>query len=71
MVLLVISLKHTGESDIVPSRMCLIVFLHIGLKFASDREDFLVEMFILLSLVIFGPCGRGEKLGKNEIIDHM
>ena len=44
------------------SRICKRVFIHIGLKFISDREDFLVEIYILLSLVLFGPYGRGEKV---------
>ena len=45
------------------SRICKRVFIHIGMKFPSDREDFLVEIYIyFLSLVIFGPYGRGEKV---------
>ena len=53
--------NHTGESDIVSSSICPREFLHIGLSFTSDREEFLVEICILLSLVLFGPCGRGAK----------
>ena len=64
-ILLVSILKHIGESDILYSRICTRVFIHLGLKFTSDREDFLVEMCILLSLVVFGPCGRGEKVGNK------
>ena len=63
-ILLVIIIKHTEESAIVFSRIFPILFLRLGLKFISDREYFLVEMCILLSLVIFGLCGRGAKVGK-------
>ena len=63
--LLVIIVNHSGYSTIVSSRICTRLFLHIGLKSPSDREDSLVEMCILLSLVLFGPCGRGEKSGKK------
>ena len=63
-ILLVIIIKHTEESSIVFSRIFPILFLRLGLKFISDREYFLVEMCILLSLVIFGSCGRGAKVGK-------
>ena len=51
--------KKTGKSDIVSIRILPRLFLQIGLKFPSDRGDFLVEMYILLSLVIFGPYERG------------
>ena len=61
-ILLVGIVKHTGWSAIVSSRICPRVFLHLGLKFPSDREDFLVEIYILLSLVLFGPYRRGEKV---------
>ena len=29
-------------------------------------EELLVRMCILLSLVLFGPCGRGEKVEKKR-----
>ena len=45
------------------SRIFTRVFIHIGMKFLSDREDFLVKIYILLSLVLFGPQGKGEKVG--------
>ena len=64
-ILLVSIVNHTGNSVIVYSRICPRVFIHIGMEFPSDREDLLVEMCILLSLVIFKPCGRGEKLGNK------
>ena len=57
--------KNTGESVIVSSRISPRVFLHIGLKCTSYKEDSLVEMCILLSLVILGPCIRGAKCGKQ------
>ena len=38
--------KNTVESGIVSSRRCPRVFLHIGLKFTSDREDFFAEFCI-------------------------
>ena len=41
------------------------------MKFTSDRENFHFEMYILLSLLLFGPYGRGEKMGKNVIINHL
>ena len=53
------------------SRRCPKVFLHIGLKFTFDREELFVEMCILLSLIILGPCVRGAKMEKNEVINHM
>ena len=62
-IILVIELNHTGQSSIVCSRRCPIVFLHIGLKFSSDREYLLVEMCILLSLVLLVACPRASKLG--------
>ena len=64
-IFLVSIVKNTGESDMVSSRICPRLFLHIGLKFTSDREYFLVEMCILWSLVIFRPCGRVAKLGNK------
>ena len=45
----------------VHSRRCPRLFFKIGPKFAYYREDFHVEMYILLSLVLLGPCGRGAK----------
>ena len=53
-ILLVSTVKHTVESSIVSSRICPRVFTYLGLKFPSDKEDFFVEIYILLSLVIFG-----------------
>ena len=61
-ILSVSILNHTGESSIVSIRICPRVFLHLVMKFPSDREELLVEMYILLSLAIFGPCGRGKKV---------
>ena len=60
-----IIVNNIAESAIVSSRICTGVFLHLGLKLPSDREDFLVEMWILLSLVLFGPCGREAKVGNK------
>ena len=65
-IILVSIVKHTGYSATVSSRICTRVFIHIGLIFPSHREYLLVEMHILLSLVILGPCGRGEKLGNKR-----
>ena len=62
-ILLVSIVKHTGESVIVSSRRCTRLFPQIGLEFPSDREDFHVKMYILLILMIFGPCVRREKMG--------
>ena len=58
-------IKQTGDSAIVFSRRFTVVFLQIGMKFTSDRGDFLVEMYILLSLVFWGACGRGAKMGNK------
>ena len=58
-IVLVNIVNHTKESSIVSSRIYTRVFLYIGLQFPSDREDFLVEMCILLILVLLGPCGKG------------
>ena len=68
---LVIIVKHTVESSIVSSKIFPRVFLHLGLKFPSDREGFLVEKFILLSFVRFGQFRRREKWETNEIINNM
>ena len=57
--------NHTGDSVIVSSRICPRLFLHIGPKFPSDREGFFVEIFILLSLVLLGKCGKGAKVGNK------
>ena len=46
----------------VSSRRCPRIFPQLGLKFSSDREYLHVEIYILLSLVIFWTCGRGEKV---------
>ena len=64
-IILVSIINHTGESEIVSSRIFLRVVLHLGMKFTSNREDFYVEMYIFLSLVPFGPCGRGANLGNK------
>ena len=42
------------------------VFIQLGMKFTSGREDFLVEMCILKSLICFGPCRRGAKVGNKQ-----
>ena len=65
-ILLVSTVNNTGESAIVSSRIFPRVFIHLGLKFASDREDLLVEMCMLFSLENFGPCGRGSKVGNKR-----
>ena len=70
-IISVIIVSHTRESAIVSSRRCPIVFLQLGLKFPSDREYFLVEIYIFISLVLFRPCVRVTKVGGNEVIDHM
>ena len=67
-ILLVSIVNHTVESAIMLTRICPIVFPPLGLKFPSDKEDFLVEVCILLSLVIFEPCRRGAKV-KNKCND--
>ena len=56
-ILLVGIVKHTGWSAIVSSRICPRVFLHLGLKFPSDREDFLVGMCILLRYTVCFKLG--------------
>ena len=61
-IILVIIVYQYGESAIVSSSICTRVFLKLELGFSSDREEFLFEMYILLSLVLFGPWGRGEKV---------
>ena len=53
--------KKTEDSCIVSSRRFPIVFLHLGLKFTSDREDLLFEMCIFKSLVVLGPCLIGKR----------
>ena len=50
----------TGYSSIGPSRICPREFLQIGIKCPSDMGALILGVCILLSLVIFGPCGRGE-----------
>ena len=65
-IILLITINHTGESDIVYSRRCSSLFIQIGLEFPSDRENFLVEIYIFLSLVIFRSRGIGSKLGNKQ-----
>ena len=62
-IILVIIVNNTRESATVSSRIRPRVFLQIGIKFPSDREDFYFGMYIFLSLVLLGPVGRGAKLG--------
>ena len=64
-IILVRIANHNREPFIVSSRIFPRVFLRIGLKFPSDREDFHSEMYILLSLVLFGSYGRGVKVGNK------
>ena len=59
-ILLMNIVNHTGESAIVSSRGCSRVFIQFSLIFTSDREDCLVEMCILLSLVFSDPCGSSQ-----------
>ena len=70
-IILVITVNYTRESSIVSILICPRLFIQIGLEFTFDREDFLVEMHIFLSLLLFGTCGGGEKQDTNEIIDHL
>ena len=53
-IILVSLVKYTGDSTTVSSRRCPRVFIQLGLKFTSDKEDFLVEIYIFLSLVLLG-----------------
>ena len=48
LIILVVTVNHTGESTIEYSRICTIVFLQLVLKFTSDRSDFLVEIYIYI-----------------------
>ena len=59
------TVNNNGESDMDTSRICPRVFLHIELNFPSDRENFPVEMGILLSLMLFGSWERGATVGKK------
>ena len=65
-IILLRIVKNIGESAITSSTRCTRVFFQIGLKFPSDREDFFVEMYILLGLVVLGPYEE-EKSGKQMI----
>ena len=64
-ILLESIVNRTEDSEIFSSRIFLRAFFQLGLKFPSDREELLVEMYILLSLELFGTCGRGEKMGNK------
>ena len=70
-----ITVNNTGYSSTESSRKIPRVFLQIILKFNSDREDFLDEICILLSLVLFWIVKIGSivvKKMKYEIIcDHL
>ena len=50
---LVSIVKHTKNSAILSSRRCPIVFLYIGMKFTSDREDFIVETLSSYSNILY------------------
>ena len=43
-IIFISTVHHTGESSIESSRRFPRVFLHIEIKFTSDREEFLIEM---------------------------
>ena len=62
---LTIAVNHTGKSTIDFIRICPRVFIYLGLRFTSDKEDLFFEIRILLSLVIFGPRGRISTVGKK------
>ena len=70
-ILLVRIVNNTGESAILSSRIFPRVFLHIGLRFTSDREEFLVEMFILLSQALFCTYVMGAKVKKRNNISSV
>ena len=70
-IILVRTLNHSGESAVDSSSICPREFLQLKLKITSDMEDFLVEVFILLSLVLFGPYGRVSRVGKLNSISSM
>ena len=65
-IILVIIVKHTEDSSIFSSRICTRVFLQLGMKFLYEREDFCVEMYIFISLVVFGTYGRSSKVGEMK-----
>ena len=67
MIIVLITVNNIGDSAIYSSRICTRVFLQLELKFTSDREDLLVEICILLSLVLFRPFRRGEIVKKIKI----
>ena len=46
-IILVSTINHNGESTIDSSRRYPIIFLYLGLKFPSDSEDFLVELYFV------------------------
>ena len=64
-ILLASIVNHTRDSAIMLSRIYQRVFINVGLKFTSDRENILVEKCIFKCLVIYSPCGRVAKVGKK------
>ena len=70
-IILVSTVNQTVESATVSIRIFLIVFLHIGLKFTSDREDFLVYMYISQAWCSLGHTKEEKNWEINEIIYHL
>ena len=66
MIILARNVNQNVNSTIGSSRKRPRVFIQIGLKFPFDRGVFLIIMFILLSLAIFGPHGRGPIVEKKK-----
>ena len=65
------TVNHNGESTIESRRICPILILQIGLDFTSNKVNFFVEICILLSLVLFRPCRRGETVEKRNKISYV
>ena len=70
-ILFVIIVNHTVESDILSTRIHQILFLQLGLKFTSDREDVFFEMCIFKAGYFSGHAEEEQKLETNEIIYHI
>ena len=65
MIILLEIVKHTGESYIESSSSFLRVFFLLGIKFPSDRADFLVEMFIFVKPGAFQFIQKRSNSGKQ------
>ena len=60
---LVRTTDHTLWSTMYSSRICPRISIQIGMGFTCDEVDFLIKLFVLLSLAILRAFGKGVRVG--------